>query len=284
MPKEITGLGPATSWTASSVFVLDTSGTLLRIDGDDLFGATTPIPVEVKMGSNGASIADGSLTINGSATTGTTPSSSADDLVIDGTGARGITVLGSDANNVEVVFGDTAANRQGGIVYSNATDQLYLRAGALNSLRVDAGLQFWDGSAWGDSLDRYETETDWTPDLQFGGLKVGITYGTQVGKYFRLGNLVWIYCRIVLTSKGSSTGSAQIRSLPVSGTSDTDVRCPLAWGPTDNMVLSDITTASVNGAFIEFQNAASGASRASLDDTDFENTSELTLSGWYYVD
>ncbi|MGH3054670.1 MAG: hypothetical protein ACRDL7_06800, partial [Gaiellaceae bacterium] len=39
---------------------------------------------------------------------------------------------------------------------------------------------------------------------------VGITYSTQTGNYLIIGPLVWINLKIVLTSKGSSTGTAQI--------------------------------------------------------------------------
>lgn len=55
----------------------------------------------------------------------------------------------------------------------------------------------------------------WTPDLQFGGLKVGVTYSTQVGRYRQLGNIVEVRGRIVLSSKGSSTGVTTIAGLPV---------------------------------------------------------------------
>lgn len=57
--------------------------------------------------------------------------------------------------------------------------------------------------------------TVWTPDLQFGGAKVGVTYSTQVGRYRQIGNIVEVRGRIVLTSKGSSTGLVTIAGLPV---------------------------------------------------------------------
>ena len=54
----------------------------------------------------------------------------------------------------------------------------------------------------------------WIPDLQFGEAKVGIKYSTQEGYYQKVGD--WVSCtfRIVLTSKGTSTGAARIYGLP----------------------------------------------------------------------
>jgi hypothetical protein len=62
------------------------------------------------------------------------------------------------------------------------------------------------GSAW----------TSFTPTLRFGGGSTGITYTTQLGRYTRVGNLVAFNIVLILTSKGSSTGSATIAGLPVS--------------------------------------------------------------------
>ena len=54
----------------------------------------------------------------------------------------------------------------------------------------------------------------WVPVLTFGGASVGITYGTQIGTYTKIGKLVMLNCDIVLSSKGSSVGSASITGIP----------------------------------------------------------------------
>lgn len=64
-------------------------------------------------------------------------------------------------------------------------------------------------SVWGAS-----TETSWTPAIAFGGASVGVTYTTQVGQYLTLGYFVAALFNVVLSSKGSSTGSMTL-SLPV---------------------------------------------------------------------
>lgn len=57
-------------------------------------------------------------------------------------------------------------------------------------------------------LDDYE-EGSWTPVLNFGGAATGITYaaGTS-GRYTKIGRLVTATANLVLSSKGSATGSA----------------------------------------------------------------------------
>lgn len=68
-------------------------------------------------------------------------------------------------------------------------------------------------SAGANVLDDYE-KADWTPDLQFGGAKAGITYGINGGYYTKIGRVVIATAYCVLTSKGSSTGVASIAGLP----------------------------------------------------------------------
>lgn len=64
-----------------------------------------------------------------------------------------------------------------------------------------------------DGIENYE-EGVWTPTIEFGGASVGISYGFQIGRYVKIGNLVTAYAYVTLTSKGSSTGSAEVGGLP----------------------------------------------------------------------
>lgn len=54
----------------------------------------------------------------------------------------------------------------------------------------------------------------WTPTLQFGGASTGITYSRQVGRYAKVGPLVIVTLGIILSSKGTSVGNAEISGLP----------------------------------------------------------------------
>ena len=124
-------------------------------------------------------------------------SSTSTTLITSGSG--GVT-LASNSSNAPITFSPNGT----GIV---TTPNAFLSA----SISFDGGT---------NKLSNYVTTTSWTPVLQFGGASVGITYSTQKGLYTRIGNQVYVWIIIVLSSKGSSTGSAIITGHPVAvGTS-----------------------------------------------------------------
>jgi len=69
------------------------------------------------------------------------------------------------------------------------------------------------GTMTSELLDDYEEGT-WGPIITFGGGTTGITYAQNDGWYTRIGRLVVAGWEIVLTNKGSSTGSADVRNFP----------------------------------------------------------------------
>lgn len=60
----------------------------------------------------------------------------------------------------------------------------------------------------------------WTPDLRFGGAKVGLTYTSRYGYYTQLGNAYLISCAFTLADVGSSTGLATVYGLPATSSVD----------------------------------------------------------------
>ena len=70
-----------------------------------------------------------------------------------------------------------------------------------------------NASADPNTLDDYE-ESQWVPDLKFGGAAVGLTYASRGGNYTKVGNLVTATFQIRLSAKGSSTGQATVENLP----------------------------------------------------------------------
>lgn len=129
--------------------------------------------------------------------------------------------------------------------------------------------------------------TSWTPDLKFGGAKVGITYSVQQGKYVRNGDLVTVWLRIVLTSKGSSTGTAEIAGLPFAPSSGAD-----SWGAGGvvgsyaNMsgIAAGIFTATGSlGASSVYLTHGGAATASFLADTNFTDTSVVNAVYTYRV-
>ena len=134
-----------------------------------------------------------------------------------------------------------------------------------------------------NTLDDYEEGT-WTPVLTFGGGTTGITYSFQTGIYTKIGNLVFIRCTIVLSSKGSSTGNATITGLPFTSKNTT--------GGTGFALTFSDGMASITGQIINeveanattnncFQTSASAT--PPLTNSNFTNSSNYQFSGCYQV-
>jgi hypothetical protein len=139
-----------------------------------------------------------------------------------------------------------------------------------------------NASANANTLDDYQEGT-WTPVLRFGGLSVGITYTTQTGSYTKIGNRVYFDMFIVLSSKGSSVGAADIAGLPetVGVTTSGSIR-----GSTFAAALDAVPAVLpiAGGATIRIENLPNGSSTvANLTDTNFAATTSLLISGSYRV-
>jgi hypothetical protein len=138
-------------------------------------------------------------------------------------------------------------------------------------------------SADPNTLDDYE-EGIWTMGVSFGGGSTGVTYDIQGATYTKIGRQVTVNGFIILSSKGSSTGVAEITGLPftlanTSGNYSTaNVRLEnvtfanqfQAYGKiaTTVIALNETTEAGVNG---------------SLTDADFANNSTVMVSLTYFV-
>jgi len=70
-----------------------------------------------------------------------------------------------------------------------------------------------NASANANTLDDYEEGT-FTPTMTFNASSTGVTYSVQTGNYIKIGQLVYVYGRITLTSNGTGVGTARIASLP----------------------------------------------------------------------
>jgi hypothetical protein len=127
------------------------------------------------------------------------------------------------------------------------------------------------------------TEDTFTPTLTFGGAATGMTFAAngQLGRYTRIGRVVFYTIRFVLTNKGSSTGSAVIGALPL-----TSAALP---GDVPTIVASNMATVAVpagtvatSGTTISLFDYTSSA-LATLTHADFNNNSILLISGFYSV-
>ncbi|TES88920.1 MAG: hypothetical protein E3J94_07095 [Desulfobacteraceae bacterium] len=136
-------------------------------------------------------------------------------------------------------------------------------------------------SAGANTLDDYE-EGGWTPDLQFGGAKVGITYSTQAGAYIKIGKVVVVIFAIVLTSKGTSTGNARIYGLPFTML-DSPAMYPGVAIRFAYITFADMLNARGvrNTTYMELKEVTNAGAPSSIQDSNFANNSIINATLFY---
>lgn len=136
------------------------------------------------------------------------------------------------------------------------------------------------------TLDWYE-EGGFTPTLSFGGASTGITYNVNRGGTFtRIGNRMMFEVRMVITSKGSATGQARISGLPyaaASSGSPSEFVCTVDYSGLSGLMGIPLGLVTVLGTSVALVQTGAAATSA-LADTEFTNTSDLTISGSYRLD
>jgi len=147
----------------------------------------------------------------------------------------------------------------------------------------DGGLTFNGDTAAANALDDYEEGT-WTIGVSFGGAAVGVTYSTQGGKYTKIGRQVTLTGYLVLTSKGSSTGSARITGLPFS------VANAFENYATASLWLARVTFTNqfqgygnIGANTIDLREITTAGVEGALTDADFANNSDFMVNFTYFV-
>jgi len=179
-----------------------------------------------------------------------------------------------DANDVIVMRGTT----------DTLTNKTYDTAGTGNLFYVNGTLINDVSGDLSSSTVPLLTKGSFTPTLAFGGGSTGITYGTQIGQYTSMGNIIYFFCRLAITNKGSDTGNATIGGLPVANGSNEAL-----YGS----VVGTNMTFSGNGQVIGFTGSGeslirliypvSTTTNGTYDDTAFSNTTDITINGFYFT-
>lgn len=153
---------------------------------------------------------------------------------------------------------------------------------SFNSLTSTAGSITYTAGANTLNLDlkNYVSSSTWTPVLSFGSGTTGITYSNQQGRYYRIGNLVFFDFRFILTSKGSSTGSMSIDTLPVAAASG--VNFAINFRNT-NISNSNVYYGLISGTSVTFYTTTSGNPAALLTNTSWANNSSCFVWGTYFA-
>lgn len=216
----------------------------------------------------------------------------------DGAGHRLTLDKASAADTASIVFADNASGR--GEIGLAGDDALHLKVSPDGSAWTEAltvapgtgvvslpvgQLAFpatHNPSAGANTLDDYE-EGVWTPAITFGGGATGVVYGSPcLGRYTKVGNLVTVTGLLTLSSKGSSSGPAQITGLPFASLND-GIYGSVAIGYAGGF--SGVSGAVLgligpNGSKVTLYQSANGAG-AGLTNSQFTNSAMLYFTASY---
>ena len=185
--------------------------------------------------------------------------------------------------NINDAFEITPSTAVGGTTFNSPALSILATTGVIS---IKSGIKFpatQVASADANTLDDYEEGT-WTMGIAFGGSSVDVTTALNTGTYTKIGRQVTVTGYLLLTSKGSSTGSARITGLPftIAGASS-NYSAPTLYLENTSFANAfqgfGITATTVIALY---QTTEAGAF-AVLDDTNFSDNSAIIISFTYFV-
>lgn len=137
-------------------------------------------------------------------------------------------------------------------------------------------------SANANTLDDYEEGT-WTPTFGGSGGQSGQVYSIQEGRYIKVGRLVHIYGRLILSTLGTLTSGVEIKGLPFTAHNASYESCQISFWNTmtatfcyiSGVIAPSTTVIDLYGIKV----AANGVT--ALVQGDFAATSQMVFNGTY---
>lgn len=167
------------------------------------------------------------------------------------------------------------ANGEGGI----GTSLKRWLTGFFDTLSTSIGI-YIGGDQSSNLLEDFERSGTFTPTIDFSGGTTGITYSLQEGRYQLVGDDVRATVNIVLTSKGTDTGSLNIKGFPFASESVIEYHTqPYLTGVTySGNVTAYLLPGNSTGRIIIFTEAGGAAF---LSDTNMTDTSKISVTFIY---
>ena len=147
-----------------------------------------------------------------------------------------------------------------------------------------AGIQFNGDTADVNSLDDYEEGT-WTPVIGGSTSESGQAYSGQTGRYTKVGRLVIVSFRVVLSTRGTITGDIAIKGLPFTANSAIGYGAgSTLWSTLATSWSSVFLTINANTTFATVEGAKTGGVESiKMATADLGNTSQFNGSITYWV-
>lgn len=271
--------------TATFPSTATSTGTVLRADGTNWVATTATYPNTVTASNilygSASNVVSGLATANnGTLVTSNTGVPS----ILAGPGTTG-NILQSNAAaapSFSTATYPSTATTTGQILRADGTNWVGTTATYPNTAGTSGNVLKSDGTNWSSS-SASGSATTYSPAITFGGGSTGITYTTQLGKYYVIGSLVFLDIFILLSSKGSSTGTALI-SLPV--TTANDAHFPVFATQYVNLTYATGTQVScyANPNTTNLNIIAQGSVvNNALTNTAFANNTQLQITGFYWT-
>ena len=122
-----------------------------------------------------------------------------------------------------------------------------------------------------------------TPTLSFGGSSTGITCVQQVGRYSKIGNVLYFALRLLLSSKGTASGSAEISGIPMA-IAELVNNVPLSLFfysiPYTGQIFAQLNSATSK---ITLNNVTEDGALSKITNSDFTDDSFICIEGFYFV-
>jgi len=148
----------------------------------------------------------------------------ADELIIEGSGASGLSILSGASSKSNIFFGDSGSNVIGNISYNHSDNALEFATNGANQWFIDSsghllpaatdhGIYLGVSSATASNLlDDYEEGT-WTIILEDDNDRA-FTLSPNTGTYIKIGGQVTITGHVVASAINSASGNVRVSGLP----------------------------------------------------------------------
>lgn len=200
-------------------------------------------------------------------------------------GASTVTVAPAGADTINLVSASVTVPIKGTMILR--TNQALTGYNVVGTNFITPNLQFpatQVPSADVNNLDDYEEGT-WTPGISFGGGTTGITYTSQTGQYTKIGRHIFLHYTIVLSSKGSSTGTANLTGFPFTvGASLTGAANTVRWTAMTTSLVNLIVSPAATGTAGTFEHLTAAAANFTITtETAFSNTTGVSGTLMFFV-